>query len=106
LTPFRRGLRLNPYYPQNPVWSNFLAVAELFAGDAEGALATSAHALASQIGVGKFDDGEFWFGGASIVSYALFDETGALKKAGTNRNYKLMKLLKDGEELVHSSWGR
>ena len=48
ITPFRRGLRLSPYDPQNPVWSNFLAVAQFFAGDAEGALATSAHALGAR----------------------------------------------------------
>jgi TolB-like protein len=48
LTPLRRGLRLNPYDPQSPAWSNFLAVAEFFAGDAKGALATSAHALGTR----------------------------------------------------------
>ena len=48
ITPFRRGLRLSPYDPQNPVWSNFLAVAQLFAGDAEGALLTAARALGTR----------------------------------------------------------
>jgi TolB-like protein len=48
IAPFRRGLRLSPYDPQNPVWSNFLAVAEFFAGDAKGALVTSAHALGTR----------------------------------------------------------
>jgi TolB-like protein len=48
ITPFRRGLRLSPYDPQNPVWSNFLAVAQFFAGDAKGALVTSAHALGTR----------------------------------------------------------
>jgi TolB-like protein len=48
IAPFQRGLRLSPYDPQNPVWSNFLAVAQFFAGDAEGALATSAHALGTR----------------------------------------------------------
>ena len=46
--PFRRGVRLSPYDPQNPVWSNFLAVAEFFAGEAKGALVTSAHALGTR----------------------------------------------------------
>ena len=48
IAPFERGLRLSPYDPQNPVWSNFLAVAQFFAGDAEGALVTSAHALGTR----------------------------------------------------------
>jgi tetratricopeptide (TPR) repeat protein len=48
ITPFRRGLRLSPYDPQNPVWSNFLAVAQFFAGDPESALLTSAHALGTR----------------------------------------------------------
>ena len=34
--------------PQNPVWSNFLAVAQLFAGDAEGALLTATRALGTR----------------------------------------------------------
>ncbi len=48
IAPFRRGLRLSPYDPQNPVWSNFLAVAQFFAGDPESALLTSAHALGTR----------------------------------------------------------
>jgi TolB-like protein/Flp pilus assembly protein TadD len=44
IAPLRQGLRLSPHDPQNPVWSNFLAVAQLFSGDAEGALLTAARA--------------------------------------------------------------
>jgi TolB-like protein len=48
IAPLRRGVRLSPYDPQNPVWSNFLAVAQFFAGDAEGALLTAARALGTR----------------------------------------------------------
>jgi TolB-like protein len=45
IAPFLHGLKLSPFDPQNPVWSNFLALSQLFAGDPESALLTSAHAL-------------------------------------------------------------
>jgi len=48
IAPFLRGLKLSPYDPQNPVWSNFLALAQFFAGDPENALLTSAHALGTR----------------------------------------------------------
>lgn len=40
ITPLEHGLMLNPYDPQNFVWLNLLALAYLFAGKAEEALAT------------------------------------------------------------------
>jgi pentatricopeptide repeat protein len=46
LAPFQRGLKLSPHDPQNLAWFNLLATAQLFAGDAEGALLTAARALA------------------------------------------------------------
>ena len=36
------------YDPQNPVWSNFLAVGQFFASNPESALLTSAHALGTR----------------------------------------------------------
>jgi TolB-like protein len=48
IAPLRRGLKLSPHDPQNPVWSNFLALAQLFAGDPEGALQTSTRALGTR----------------------------------------------------------
>ena len=44
--PFQRGLKLSPHDPQNLAWFNFLATAQLLAGDTEGALLTAARALA------------------------------------------------------------
>ena len=46
LGPFQRGLKLNPHDPQNLAWLNFMATAQFLAGDTEGALLTSARALA------------------------------------------------------------
>jgi TolB-like protein len=48
IAPFLRGLKLSPHDPQNPVWFNFLALAQLFAGDPESALLTSTHALGTR----------------------------------------------------------
>ena len=45
IAPYLHELKLSPFDPQNPVWSNFLALSQLFAGDPESALLTSAHAL-------------------------------------------------------------
>jgi pentatricopeptide repeat protein len=41
VSPFERGLTLNPYDPQNFVWYNLLALAHLFAGQADQALAAA-----------------------------------------------------------------
>jgi pentatricopeptide repeat protein len=46
LEPFRRGLKLSPHDPQSLAWFNFLATAQLIAGDTEGALLTAARVLA------------------------------------------------------------
>jgi TolB-like protein len=46
--PFQRGLKLSPHDPQNPVWLNLLATAQLIAGDTESALLTAARALAAR----------------------------------------------------------
>ncbi|MGA8005889.1 MAG: winged helix-turn-helix domain-containing protein, partial [Burkholderiales bacterium] len=43
--PLERGLRLNRYDPQNFVWGNLLALAHLFAGDAEQARASATRAV-------------------------------------------------------------
>jgi pentatricopeptide repeat protein len=48
IAPLQRGLKLNPHDPQNPVWFNVLALAQLFAGEAQGALQTAARALATR----------------------------------------------------------
>ncbi len=48
IAPFLRGLKLSPYDPQNPVWSNLLALAQFFAGDPESALLTSALAVGTR----------------------------------------------------------
>jgi TolB-like protein len=42
--PLEQGLRLSPYDPQNFVWLNLLALAHLFAGQQEGALAAAVRA--------------------------------------------------------------
>ncbi len=44
--PLQRGLKLSPHDPQNLAWFNLLATAQLIAGDTEGALLTTARALA------------------------------------------------------------
>jgi tetratricopeptide (TPR) repeat protein len=41
ISPFERGLALNPNDPQNFAWCNFLALAHLFAGRTNEALATA-----------------------------------------------------------------
>ncbi|CAN7563930.1 winged helix-turn-helix domain-containing tetratricopeptide repeat protein [Bradyrhizobium sp. LjRoot220] len=46
IDPFEHGLALNPNDPQNLVWYNLLAYAQLLAGDAERALAAANTALA------------------------------------------------------------
>ena len=45
IEPLEHGLRLNPYDPQNFVWYNVLALAHLFANDANKASETAARAL-------------------------------------------------------------
>lgn len=45
IAPLERGLRLNRYDPQNFVWGNLLALAHLFAGDAEQARASATRAV-------------------------------------------------------------
>jgi len=45
IAPLQRGLRLSPHDPQNAVWFNVLALAQLFTGDPESALLTAARAL-------------------------------------------------------------
>jgi TolB-like protein len=44
ISPLQRGLTLNPYDPQNFVWYNLLALAHLFAGRADEALAAAIRA--------------------------------------------------------------
>jgi pentatricopeptide repeat protein len=44
--PLQRGLKLSPHDPQNLAWFNFLATAQLIAGDTKGALLTTSRALA------------------------------------------------------------
>jgi TolB-like protein/Tfp pilus assembly protein PilF len=46
IDPLEHGLALNPNDPQNLVWYNLLAYAQLFAGEADRALATANTALA------------------------------------------------------------
>jgi TolB-like protein len=45
IQPLEHGLRLNPYDPQNFVWANLLALAHLFAGDADKARESAVRAL-------------------------------------------------------------
>jgi tetratricopeptide (TPR) repeat protein len=45
IQPLEHGLRLNPHDPQNFVWRNLLALAHLFAGDAEKARASAIQAV-------------------------------------------------------------
>jgi hypothetical protein len=44
IPPLERGLTLNPYDPQNFVWYNLLALAHLFAGRADEAIAAAVKA--------------------------------------------------------------
>ena len=48
IAPLQHGLRLNPHDPQNPVWFNLLALAQLFSGQAESALQTASRGLKSR----------------------------------------------------------
>ena len=48
IAPLQRGLKLNPHDPQNPVWFNLLALAQLFADDAQSALLTAERSLAAR----------------------------------------------------------
>jgi len=48
IAPLQRGLKLSPHDPQNPAWFNCLALAQLFAGDAESALLTAGQALGTR----------------------------------------------------------
>ena len=111
LEPFRRGLKLSPHDPQNLAWFNLMATAQLFAGDAEGALVTAARALAVRpdwrptletmagcyAATGKWDDARRCvremarLEGSSSLSIAALREripqwreqmTGLLRKAG------------------------
>jgi TolB-like protein len=45
MAPLQRGLKLSPHDPQNPVWFNVLALAQLFAREPESALQTAMRAL-------------------------------------------------------------
>jgi tetratricopeptide (TPR) repeat protein len=70
IEPLEHGLTLNPNDPQNLAWYNVLAYAQLFAGEAERALATANKVLAIRptfrptfetlacchVAIGKLDD--------------------------------------------------
>jgi tetratricopeptide (TPR) repeat protein len=45
IPPLQHALNLNPHDPQNPVWFNVLALAQLIAGQAESAMQTALRAL-------------------------------------------------------------
>jgi hypothetical protein len=44
----QRGFKLNPHDPQNWIWLNFLALAQLFAGSPEDALLSATRASGSR----------------------------------------------------------